>query len=68
MYECAINGGFGVFDEINMAKNDAIAVLHSALDHRRVIDVPGYERINIHEAARFIGTMNYEDADKDKLN
>ena len=68
VYECAINGGFGVFDEINMAKNDAIAVLHSALDHRRVIDVPGYERINLHPATRFIGTMNYEYAGTKELN
>lgn len=68
VYECAINGGFGVFDEINMAKNDAIAVLHSALDHRRVIDVPGYERINLHQATRFIGTMNYEYAGTKELN
>ncbi|MEG2641679.1 MAG: AAA family ATPase, partial [Eubacterium sp.] len=29
VYECAVNGGFGVFDEINMAKNDALVVLHS---------------------------------------
>ncbi|MGL6105623.1 AAA family ATPase [Romboutsia sp.] len=68
VYECAINGGIGVFDEINMAKNDAIAVLHSALDHRRVIDVPGYERIKLHEATRFIGTMNYEYAGTKELN
>lgn len=68
VYECAIHGGFGVFDEINMAKNDAIAVLHSALDYRRVIDVPGYERINLHEATRFIGTMNYEYAGTKELN
>ena len=68
VYECAINGGFGVFDEINMAKNDAIAVLHSVLDYRRVIDVPGYERIDLHEATRFIGTMNYEYAGTKELN
>lgn len=68
VYECAVNGGFGVFDEINMAKNDAIAVLHSALDYRRVIDVPGYERIDLHEATRFIGTMNYEYAGTKELN
>ena len=70
VYECAVNGGFGIFDEINMAKNDAIVVLHSALDYRRVIDVPGYERINLHPATRFIGTMNYEYAgtkDEEKL-
>ena len=68
VYECAINGGFGVFDEINMAKNDAIVVLHSALDYRRIIDVPGYERINLHPATRFIGTMNYEYAGTKELN
>ena len=52
-------GGFAVLDEINMAKNEALAVLHSVLDHRRVIDVPGYERLQLHPAARFIATMNY---------
>ena len=44
VYRCAQCGGFGVLDEINMAKNEALAVLHATLDHRRVIDVPGYER------------------------
>ena len=68
VYECAVNVGFGIFDEINMAKNDAIVVLHSALDYRRVIDVPGYERINLHPATRFIGTMNYEYAGTKELN
>ena len=68
VYECATNGGFGVFDEINMAKNDAIVVLHSALDYRRIVDVPGYERINLHPATRFIGTMNYEYAGTKELN
>ena len=68
VYECAVNGGFGIFDEINMAKDDAIVVLHSALDYRRVIDVPGYERINLHPATRFIGTMNYEYAGTKELN
>lgn len=68
VYECAVNGGFGVFDEINMAKNDAIVVLHSALDYRRIIDVPGYERVKLHEATRFIGTMNYEYAGTKELN
>ena len=37
---CARLGGFGVLDEVNMAKNEALAVLHATLDHRRVIDVP----------------------------
>lgn len=68
VYECSINGGFGVFDEINMAKNDSIVVLHSALDYRKIIDVPGYERINLHLATRFIGTMNYEYAGTKELN
>jgi MoxR-like ATPase len=68
VYECAIHGGFGVFDEINMAKNDALVVLHSALDYRKIIDVPGYEKIGLHEATRFIGTMNYEYAGTKELN
>ena len=68
VYECATYGGFGVFDEINMAKNDAIVVLHSALDYRKIIDVPGYEKIKLHEATRFIGTMNYEYAGTKELN
>ena len=68
VYDCAIYGGFGIFDEINMAKNDAVAVLHAALDYRRMIDVPGYEKIELHEAARFIGTMNYGYAGTKELN
>lgn len=59
VYLAAENGGFCVFDEINMAKNDSLSVIYSALDYRRVIDVPGYERVDIDEATRFIGTMNY---------
>ena len=27
VYQCAENGGFGVFDEINMAKNDAVSAV-----------------------------------------
>ena len=65
---CARLGGFGVLDEVNMAKNEALAVLHATLDHRRVIDVPGYERIELDEAARFIGTMNYGYAGTRELN
>lgn len=51
-------GGFAVLDEINMAKNEALAVLHSTLDYRRIIDMPGYDLIKIHSATRFIATMN----------
>lgn len=52
-------GGFAVLDEINMAKNEAMAVLHSILDYRRIIDIPGYDIIKLHPATRFIATMNY---------
>ena len=68
VYRCAEEGGFGVFDEINMAKNDAASVPHATLDYRRMIDVPGYERIELHPATRFIGTMNYGYAGTRELN
>ena len=32
IYQCAEYGGFGILDEINMAKNDAVSVLHATLD------------------------------------
>lgn len=66
--QCAQNGGFGIFDEINMAKNDAVSVLHATLDYRRLIDVPGYDKIPLHPATRFIGTMNYGYAGTRELN
>lgn len=68
VYECAASGGFGIFDEINMAKNDAVSVLHATLDYRRILDVPGYEKLALHDAARFIGTMNYGYAGTRELN
>lgn len=68
IYRCAEYGGFGILDEINMAKSDAMAVLHAALDYRRLIDVPGYQRISLHPATRFIGTMNYGYAGTRELN
>ena len=68
IYRCAEFGGFGVLDEINMAKNDAVSVLHASLDYRRCIDVPGYDKIDLHDAARFIGTMNYGYAGTKELN
>ncbi|MGI6070425.1 MAG: AAA family ATPase [Blautia sp.] len=68
IYQCAQMGGFGVLDEINMAKNDAVSVLHATLDYRRSIDVPGYDKIDLHPAARFIGTMNYGYAGTKELN
>lgn len=68
IYECAKWGGFGVLDEINMAKNDSVAVLHATLDYRRIIDVPGYDKIEIDDASRFIATMNYGYAGTRELN
>ena len=68
VYLCAKNGGFGILDEINMAKNEALAVLHAVLDFRRAIDVPGYERIPLAEETRFIATMNYGYAGTRELN
>lgn len=68
VYDCAVGGGFGIFDEINMAKNDAVSVLHATLDYRRILDVPGYEKIELHKATRFIGTMNYGYAGTRELN
>ena len=45
-----------------------LAVLHAALDHRRIIDVPGYDLIRVDRAARFIATMNYGYAGTRDLN
>ena len=68
VYQCARYGGFGILDEINMAKNEAMAVLHATLDYRRILYVSGYDRIVLHPAARFIGTMNYGYAGTRELN
>lgn len=68
VYAAAKAGGFTVLDEINMAKSEALAVLHATLDFRRTIDVPGYERINLHPATRFIATMNYGYSGTKELN
>ena len=66
--QCAELGGFGILDEINMAKNESLAVLHATLDFRRIIDVPGYDRIDMDDATRFIATMNYGYAGTRELN
>lgn len=68
VYQSAKTGGFCILDEINMARNEALAVLHSVLDFRRTINVPGYEPITVHPAARFIATMNYGYAGTRDLN
>lgn len=68
IYKCAEEGGFGVLDEINMAKNESLSVLHATLDFRRIIDVPGYERIQLAPCTRFIATMNYGYAGTREVN
>ena len=68
IYQCAKYGGFGILDEINMAKNEAMAVLHATLDYRRILEVSGYDRLELHPATRFIGTMNYGYAGTRELN
>lgn len=68
IYSAAKAGGFVVLDEINMAKSEAMAVLHATLDFRRTIDVPGYERMSLHPATRFIATMNYGYSGTKELN
>lgn len=68
IYECALQGGFGILDEINMAKNESIAILHATLDFRRIIDIPGYDKILLNDASRFIATMNYGYAGTRELN
>ena len=66
--EAAQAGGFLVLDEINMARNEALAVLHSLLDDRRMVDVPGHGRVRLAPAARVIATMNYGYAGTRELN
>ncbi len=68
VYECASQGGFCILDEINMARNEALAALHSMLDFRRILDIPGYGRLKMHQATRFIATMNYGYAGTRELN
>lgn len=65
---CAQQGAFGILDEINMAKNDAVSVLHAVLDDRRYMDIPGYERIRLQDSTRFIATMNHGYAGTRELN
>ena len=68
VYECGAQGGFGVLDEINMAKNEALAVMHAVLDFRRCIDIPGYGSMPLRPETRFIATMNYGYAGTRELN
>ena len=63
IYQCAQEGGFGILDEINMAKNDAVSVLHATLDYRRSIDVPGQNE----ETLGFIFNRMFPDAKKEAV-
>lgn len=65
---CAENGGFGILDEINMAKNEALVVLHEILDYRHTMSIPGYGSIDVNPATRFLATMNYGYAGTRELN
>lgn len=68
IYKIAKYGGFGVLDEINMAKNEAMSVLHEVLDFRKTLEIPGYENLEVHPATRFIATMNYDYEGTRELN
>ena len=68
VWMCATEGGFGVLDEINMAKNESLAVLHALLDFRRCLDIPGYNRVELRSETRFIATMNHGYAGTRDLN
>ncbi|PID82215.1 MAG: hypothetical protein CSB16_02450 [Clostridiales bacterium] len=57
--EAARKGAFLVLDEINMARNEAMAVLFSLLDFRKTVDVAGYDKVELNEDTRIIATMNY---------
>lgn len=68
VYLSSVEGGYCILDEINMAKNEALAVMHATLDYRRMIEVSGYDRIDIAPETRFIATMNYGYAGTRDLN
>lgn len=68
VYLAMQHGGFVVLDELNMAKPDAMAILHPVLDDRRAVDVPGYNYLKANSAFRVIATMNYGYAGTKRLN
>lgn len=64
----AKNDGMCVIDEINFAKPESSAVLHSITDTRGYADIPGYDLIRISKRTRFVATMNYGYAGTRELN
>ena len=81
VYRCAQCGGFGVLDEINMAKNESldymrVGVFSAGVDwrlrDRLIVSIEGfrkgYDRIPLAEETRFIATMNYGYAGTRELN
>ena len=54
--------------EVTFRPGPVYTVLHATLDFRRTIDVPGYDRLSLHPATRFIATMNYGYAGTKELN
>ena len=48
--------------------NVSVAIMHSVLDYRRIIDIPGFEKVDIHDKTRFLATMNYGYAGTREIN
>ena len=66
---CVLTGAVSAYStRLTWRKNESLAVLHSALDFRRALDVPGYDLIRVKPQTRFIGTMNYGYAGPRELN
>lgn len=55
---CEKDGNSLVFCHIYLIQNSK-APLHATLDHRRIIDLSGYDKIALDPNTRFIATMNY---------
>ena len=68
IYQCARWGGFGILMRSIWPKVMQSLSFTECLDFRRILDVPGYDRISLHPAARFIATMNYGYAGTKELN
>ena len=54
IYQCAEYGGFGILDEINMAKNDAVSVLHARFIGTMNYGYAGTKELNEALVSRFL--------------